>query len=422
MFVRNRSNRNSKNQCLVLLAFMLIGAVTMGLSGCAGLVSSAKTTGDSNPTTLTISSARDTAVTMTSFQADWSTSSPATSQVVYGKSTTYGSSTAVDPTMLASHQITVPSLSASTTYHFQIHSTDASGNSAVSDDMTVTTLADTVAPTVSIASPAAGATLSATTPITVTASDNVGVTSVQLKVDSANSGAPLTVAPYVFSLNTKTLSDGNHILSATASDAAGNTGTSVPVSVKVNNSVLDTTPPTVSVTAPASGATVSGTVSVTATASDNVAVASVQFQLDGANVGTLDTTAPYAFSWNTTTATNGSHTLRAIATDSSNNSTTSAAVTVTVSNTPPDTTPPTVSVTAPANGATVSGTVSVTATAADNVAVASVQFQLDGANVGTLDTTSPYAYSWNTTTATNGSHTLRAIAKDTSNNSTTSAA
>jgi len=56
----------------------------------------------------------------------------------------------------------------------------------------------------------------------------------------------------------------------------------------------DTAPPAVSVTAPSNGATVSGTVSVTANASDNVAVASVQFQLDGANVGALDTTAPYS--------------------------------------------------------------------------------------------------------------------------------
>jgi len=96
---------------------------------------------------------------------------------------------------------------------------------------------------------------------------------------------------------------------------------------------VDTTPPTVSLTAPSAGATVSGTVSVTATASDNVAVASVQFQLDGANLGSLDTTAPYSVSWDTTTASNGSHTLRAIATDTSNNSTTSASVTVQVSNT-----------------------------------------------------------------------------------------
>jgi len=95
----------------------------------------------------------------------------------------------------------------------------------------------------------------------------------------------------------------------------------------------DTAPPAVSVTAPSNGATVSGTVSVTANASDNVAVASVQFQLDGANVGALDTTAPYSVSWDTTTATNGSHTLSAIAKDAAGNSATSAAVAVTVSNT-----------------------------------------------------------------------------------------
>ena len=49
----------------------------------------------------------------------------------------------------------------------------------------------------------------------------------------------------------------------------------------------DTTPPVVSITGPANGATVSGTVSVTANASDNVGVASVQFQLDGTNLGAL---------------------------------------------------------------------------------------------------------------------------------------
>jgi hypothetical protein len=166
---------------------------------------------------------------------------------------------------------------------------------------------------------------------------------------------------------------------------------------------------------------VSGTISVTANASDNVGVASVQFQLDGANFGSLNTTAPYAVSWNTTTSSNGSHTLRAIAKDAAGNSATSANVTVTVNNSNPDTTPPTVSMTAPANGATVSGTISVTANASDNVGVASVQFQLDGANFGSLDTVSPYSVSWNTATSSNGSHTLRAIAKDAAGNSATSA-
>ena len=97
-------------------------------------------------------------------------------------------------------------------------------------------------------------------------------------------------------------------------------------------------PPTVRITSPASGATVSGTISVTADASSNVGVAGVQFKLDSANLGTEATAAPYSTLWNTTTASNGSHTLTAVARDTAGNQTTSSPVTVTVSNAPP---PPT---------------------------------------------------------------------------------
>ena len=64
-----------------------------------------------------------------------------------------------------------------------------------------------------------------------------------------------------------------------------------------------------SVSSPAAGASVPGTIPVNATAADNVGVAGVQFTLDGANLGAEDTAAPYSVSWNTTTATNGTHTL-----------------------------------------------------------------------------------------------------------------
>ncbi|MDA8108931.1 MAG: Ig-like domain-containing protein, partial [Betaproteobacteria bacterium] len=77
------------------------------------------------------------------------------------------------------------------------------------------------------------------------------------------------------------------------------------------------------------------TVSVTASASDNVGVAGVQFRLDGANLGAEDTTAPYSVSWDTTSATNGSHTLTAIARDAAGNKSTSSPVAVTVSNAAP---------------------------------------------------------------------------------------
>ena len=93
----------------------------------------------------------------------------------------------------------------------------------------------------------------------------------------------------------------------------------------------DTTAPTVAITAPTG--TLSGIVTVSANASDNVGVAGVQFYLDGALLGTEDTTAPYSVSWNTTTATNASHTLLARARDAAGNITNSAPLTVTVSNT-----------------------------------------------------------------------------------------
>jgi fibronectin type 3 domain-containing protein len=85
---------------------------------------------------------------------------------------------------------------------------------------------------------------------------------------------------------------------------------------------------------------VSGTISVTASASDNVGVTKVEFYLDGALQST-DLSSPYSWSWNTTTAANGSQALTSKAYDAANNVGTSTAVNVTVSNGGSDTTPPT---------------------------------------------------------------------------------
>ena len=92
----------------------------------------------------------------------------------------------------------------------------------------------------------------------------------------------------------------------------------------------------------------------------------------------------------------------------------------------PDNTAPTVTLTAPAAGATLAGTVTLTATASDNIAVGGVQFLLDGNPLGAEDITSPYSLSWNTASGalatTSGPHTLAARARDTSGNTTTTAA
>src|SRR6266542_3146977 len=93
----------------------------------------------------------------------------------------------------------------------------------------------------------------------------------------------------------------------------------------------DTTAPTTSITAPANGATVSGTTTVSATASDNVGVTKVEFYLDGALKST-DTTSPYSWSWGTTGSANGTHSLTSKAYDAALNVGISATVNVTVSN------------------------------------------------------------------------------------------
>jgi len=95
----------------------------------------------------------------------------------------------------------------------------------------------------------------------------------------------------------------------------------------------DSTPPVVSVTAPAAGSTVRGTVAVSSsTATDNVGIQGVQFKLDGVLLGVEDTAAPYTVQWNTASVANGSHSLVAVARDWRGNVTTSAAVEVTVGN------------------------------------------------------------------------------------------
>ena len=157
--------------------------------------------------------------------------------------------------------------------------------------------------------------------------------------------------------------------------------------------IVDVTPPTVSLTAPTSNTTVSNLVTLTATASDNTngsGVASVTFLVDGVAVGS-DSASPYSMTWNSLTVTNGTHTIQALAQDVAGNQAVSSSVIVTVFN-PPDTTPPTVSLTAPAAGAVISNSVTLSATASDNSGgsgVALVTFLVDGAAVGSSSSASP---------------------------------
>jgi hypothetical protein len=126
---------------------------------------------------------------------------------------------------------------------------------------------------------------------------------------------------------------GTYYYKVVAVDSNNNSG---PASNQASATVTaDTSAPSVSVTAPAAGSTVSNVVTLNASATDNVGVAGVQFKVDGQIVGAEDTTAPFSVAWTSNLVANGSHTITAVARDFAGNTTTSAPITITVSNTAP---------------------------------------------------------------------------------------
>jgi len=136
---------------------------------------------------------------------------------------------------------------------------------SVTAAFTQQTLSDTTPPTVSITAPTASATVTGTVTVTASATDNVGVASVQFQLDGMNLGAAVTTSPYGVTWNTTTAANGAHALTAVGRDAAGNQATSTGVSVTVTNatsSPVDVTPPVisrVSLSVTSIGATVSWT-------------------------------------------------------------------------------------------------------------------------------------------------------------------
>jgi len=157
----------------------------------------------------------------------------------------------------------------------------------------------------------------------------------------------------------------------------------------------DTIVPTVSITSPTNGANVTGNITLTASATDNVGVTKVDFLIDGSVAGTV-TSSPYNLPWNSTAVTDGTHSLQARGYDAAGNVGSSTLVTLTVSNQTPITSSGlSVAVTSPSNGSTVPRNQKVTigAAAKDTVTVTKVEFYVNGSLLGT-STAQPYNYPW----------------------------
>jgi len=273
---------------------------------------------------------------------------------------------------------------------------------------------DTIAPLTTLTSPANGAAVTGNVTISATATDNIGVTEVRFYADG-QLVATDTTAPYSALWNSTATPDGAHQLLAEGYDAAQNRGSSQAVSVNVQNTVPDTTPPSVQITSPAQGSVLSGTVQIAAQGSDNDAVDEIQIYVDGQMnwSGPGDT---LAVNVDTTGLPDGSYQLQARAVDPAGNVGTSAVVSVTVSNAappPPPSVGPTVTFMTPLDGDSVNPrrqSFSVDASSPNGMSY--VQFLVDGVLQKKKDTSAPYVLTLSTGRWSAGSHVITAVAVD----------
>ena len=279
---------------------------------------------------------------------------------------------------------------------------------------------------VSFKAPASGATL---TNVSFNGTSACEVTGTDIKkvVFSlvSSSGATTTLnteltAPWQCVLNSKNFADGNYTLRAVAYDSANRTATANrPVTIKNGTSTPTTdAKPTVSFTAPANNATISQLTTCTVSAKDDKGVKQVQFFMDGTLLST-DTTSAYNCSIDNKKYTNGAHTLKAVVTDSANQTAeTQIALTISggIGTTPPPTTntPPVVSFKSPANGAQLpsgGGLDTCEVNATDANGIQKIDFYMNGALYHT-ETLAPYTCGFAPGKYANGSYTLKAVAFD----------
>ena len=281
-------------------------------------------------------------------------------------------------------------------------------------DNIIIDLGDSVAPTTSITAPTEGSTVSGSNiSVSADAADNIAIAGVQFKLDGNYLGSEDTVAPYTVVWDTTNSTNGNHALTAVARDTSNNQTTSTAVNVTVNN------PPQLSILTPIEGQSISSnSITVTYTSlGDQTEANHAHFKLDGGGtVMDIDFDGNYTFN----DVAPGNHTLTGVIARANHSEIAGSEDTVNFVTTAPDTQAPSVQITDPAEGSSVSGSITITANATDNVAIAGVQFKVNGINQGSEDVTAPYSVSWNTTSVANGTHVITAVARDTSSNSATS--
>ncbi len=285
---------------------------------------------------------------------------------------------------------------------------------------------DVTPPIVAITGPLSGTTfgIEDTVQITASATDDIGIDAVVFFLDEVPVFTDIE-APFSYDWTFDINDNGAHRLRAEATDTSGNRSSSEVVIVELSippPEPVDTIPPSVRLVSPAMDTVYSQaqTVVFLAAAEDDRNVTHVEF-FRGSSLVFTDLSAPYEFSWAVDEKDNGTYIYTAIAQDAAGNRQSSEPVSVTVAVENRDTTSPTVTIVNPSSGVTYaeSGSVTVEASATDNVGVRSVAFYLDGVLLHT-DASAPHEYAWNFNAGDNGAHTWTAVAQDAEGNRSTS--
>jgi hypothetical protein len=309
--------------------------------------------------------------------------------------------------------VTTPADDGSWDFRFIARDTATPANESITDF--ASKIVDNTAPTGAVTSPLSGSVVSGNVTLGVTASDSNPIASVEYFVDGGSVGSS-SGTPYQVSWNSASTGDGSHSISAVITDMAGNSTSTGGVGITVDNFA-----PTVTV----SGlpANVSGSVSVSASASSDTATVAYEARLlpsgGWSSIGSSSGGSPWTIAW--TPAVDGTYEVRAKATDAGGNSGTSAVVTTSVDNTDP-----TGLLTAPGDGATVGGTINLAASASDaGSGVASVTWQTQSGGGGfsdiASDSSAPYYGIWSVSGLPSGVYDLRIVVTDLAGNTFTSA-
>ena len=316
-------------------------------------------------------------------------------------------------------------------YHYiSVIAYDISGNSyATAPIKNKIDNIDNESPNAFILKPFQGQSLEGNIDITVIASDNDSIASVNffinnrleairpstsLVTEEDQFGNITSYPAFVYTWNTELVEDGYQSIKVIVYDINENSTIIAPRDVIINNGVVyDPTPPTGTIVSPPAGLTVNGTIPIIVNASDNISMGEVAFSIDGVYQETV-IYSPYVYFWDTNTATEDSeHIISAIVIDSVGNETPLTPISVFVDNiVDADVIPPIASIFYPASGQTISGAINIEISTSDNDEVSYVIFFIDGNEIY-IDEEHPYIYTWDTELETEDfEHTIAAASCD----------